>query len=83
MTKKDKNNMIKFPVDFEFFDKEKFDRGDYCQKQSPGCCCKTGWRYEDLCPDCRDKRDPGKQTSYCECPPVERIFAKRADEELQ
>ena len=42
--------------------------GDNCRKGVPGCCCKTGFAYEDMCPNCRD--EPNRDIySCCVCDP--------------
>ena len=33
-------------------------------------------KYEDMCPDCRDDRDPSDTASYCVCPPKPNLMKK-------
>jgi hypothetical protein len=39
-----------------------------CRKEVPECFCATGFRYEEMCPDCRD--EPIRDIfSRCVCAP--------------
>lgn len=48
---------------------EEKESGACCHKGVEGCCCKTGYKYEDMCADCRDGRRLGDVYSCCVCPP--------------
>mgnify|MGYP002641353711 CR=1 FL=1 len=70
------NETIKVSIDLATPEKAK--AGDCCRSGVPGCYCKTGGRpYEEMCPDCRDKRTCGDTGSRCSCTLTEDEYRKK------
>lgn len=58
--------------------REQIAHGEACLSGVPGCYCRVGFPYEEMCPACRD--EPGRNRhSRCECPPDSDKLARMAE----
>jgi len=67
-------------IDLDLLNKE--DENPYCHKNIAGCYCAVGRPEDEICPDCKDLREPDDEHAkycYCICPPNEKILFAGGD----